>query len=294
MTNFLIVNFGTFAETNRFKAKAIDSGFVTTDLMDSSRPPAGLISTKTGKIRTVRRAGVTTYSFYGLKQKNWRSKVKKSKLYRSEFKKWMDKVIDQPVHCVYLTGHHWGNSILILSWADTIKEFHQATDSNKKKLEFGTGSGRYMVDLNATKLKSECMVLMGFGCNVATGSNSLNYQKFFSSKGKKPIVLGWERTISVPKQNASLKRQVNHRFFDYLETYAQKNSKVPAKDRIKWFYANEPMEIVKAWGYATSFWFRKRSRARDEKGDFYKFRYNKSTQVAEPVKIGRRRRRRRP
>lgn len=78
--NLLMLNFGTYAETNRFKALATERKYLATDLMDAT-PPGG--------VRTVRRGGSVTYSFYGLTAKVWLSKLADGTLFHDAFKKWM-------------------------------------------------------------------------------------------------------------------------------------------------------------------------------------------------------------
>jgi hypothetical protein len=256
--------------------------------MEKSPPPAGLVATAGGKIRTKRAAGVTTYSFHGLKAEQWRGKLSDGPQYREVFKDWMNELLKQPVHCLYLTGHHWddhkAHRFLFLSHGDTTDYFHAEIDTQQQQVRLGTGRSSFLVGLETHKLRSECLLVLGFGCNVATGINTAKYQKFFRGGRYKPIIVGWAQSISVPPYNASDKRMVSKRFFDYLNSYAKQNSNVASKHRLKWFHQNEPMELVRAWGYATTFWYRNQARARDQNGKLYRFKYNKKTGVAEPVR----------
>jgi hypothetical protein len=281
MANLLILNFGTFAETNRFKALGIQRNFVAGDLMDD-RSPGELV--QSGGVRQVlKRAGTDTYSFHGLNKSVWRSKLSDGTTFKEGFQKWMEQVLGKSVHCVYMTGHHWSDergSRTIMSWGEDTGHFHLLTDTGKQTLQFGISADRVAVDTK--NLRSDCKLMLGFGCNVATGINSAKYQEFFGGGESKPIILGWDRSIRVPRSG---EKSVNERFFDYLDTYAKGDKSVPDKDRLAWFYEDKPIELVRAWGYATILWFSGQARARDEKGNFYKFKVDKAKASAEPVKV---------
>jgi hypothetical protein len=281
MSNLLIVNFGTYVETNRFKAAAINGGFVSTDRMEDEPPTGELSSTLPGKIRTVRDAGVTVYSFSGLKKETWLGRLSSGDLYRDAFKDWMNVVLNEPIHCLYLTGHHWN---LILSWGETTSHFHVRMDKSKQTLKFGiTGKS---VNVRTDKLRSECYAIFGFGCDVGTGTNSNHYQQFFRGGGTRPIILGWDGSISVPPRNAEAKKKVSDRFFYYLNKYyAPTNAAVPGSDRLKWFYQNQPMDIINAWGYATRYWFSDKARVRGKDGKLYRFRIKRGVEIPEAVKV---------
>lgn len=275
--NLLLLNFGTYAETNRFKALAIERKFLSSDLMDAE--PLGELL-RPGSVRTVRRGGSVTYSFYGLSAKVWGSKLADGTLFRDAFKKWMEKVVSAGVHCVYLTGHHWDDHTrhryMILSWGEDTDHFHARIDTDKKNLEFGVSARRVSIDIEDAF--RACRLVLGFGCNVATGINSGKYQGFF---GGSAIVLGWERSVAIPRAG---QESVNGRFFEYLDGFVQKQANVPDEDRLEWFYQNHPMELVRAWGEATRNWLQQRARARDRLGDFYKFKLDKRSGNIEPVK----------
>lgn len=279
MGNLLCLNFGTFAETNRFKALAIQNKFLTRDLMDSVSP-GELV--RTGGIRQVlKRGGTDMYSFYRLTSKVWRSKLSDGNTSFSDaFKKWMDRILKQPVHCAYLTGHHWddhnSHRYMYLSWGEDTSYFHARIDTTAQGLVFGASSNQIAVAIK--NALAGCKLALGFGCNVATGINSEKYRKFF---GGTAIVLGWTQSVSVPTSKQS--DSVNARFFGYLENYAKQNTGVPAQDRLNWFYQKQPMELVRAWGYATIFWYSKQARARDQQGKFYRFNVDKKKQTAVPV-----------
>jgi hypothetical protein len=279
--NVLIVNFGTFFQTNHFKALALDRGFVDADLMENTPPPTDLVSTKVGGIRKWRDGGVTTLSFYGLSDGEWRSVQKSGQSYREAFRAWMNAVLGDPAQCMYLTGHHWD---LTLSWGESRSSFHARLDADRQRLTFGTGTDKkYLVEVRSDKLREQCYLIFGFGCDVASPLNSASYQKFFRGGGSKPIILGWDRTIGVQKRNAPAIKAVSDRFFAYLDGVAASNSKVPTKGRLKWFYTNEPMELIRAWGHATTHWFHAQARARDQNGALFEFRLDRAKDTSEPL-----------
>jgi hypothetical protein len=276
MANLLILNFGTFIETNRFKAYAA-TNFAEVDVMETTPGPGDLI--QTDGVRTVNVGGAKVHSFYGLTATVWRSNLASGDAFKDEFKKWIDRALANPVHCVYMTGHHWSheNEFAVLSWEEETKYFHALFDTSKQTLEFGISGNRVPVD--TTNLRAECKLVFGFGCNVCGGANSAKYQRFFSPS--KPVVCGWTQSISLPKTEAT---SVNKRFFEYLDTFASDATRsVPASDRVTWFHANESMQLVKAWGWATKRWKPSLARARDKDGNYYKYKEN-AAGWPEPIK----------
>jgi hypothetical protein len=281
-------DFGTFAETNRFKQRMLDDGFVATDAMYDD-PPTGLLKAK--GMREVSNVG-KTYSFYGLTPETWKAKVTTGRDYSAEFEDWMKKVLAKAIHCVYLAGHHRD---MLMWWApeSAAIDVYMSLE-NDGVLEFGIHDWNADTRSNAVKLdttkglQAECLLAIGSGCNVCTGGNSSHYQSFFKNGAKKPIVLGWDTKIQIPGSN---EKSVNNGFFDYLATYAKSNSKVPKSEKLKWFYDNEPMELVRAWGngclaYRTDKTKQKRlwtnAHARNFDGEYYKFQFKDGN--AEPVK----------
>lgn len=290
MSRLLVLNFGTFVETNRFKQRALADGFVGTDAMDDA-PPGALV--KTGGVRTVNRESTTTHSFYGLVPTVWRGSVDSAGPFHQVFEKWMQSLLASPVQCVYLTGHHAvdakGNAAMY--WDDQANEYVFMFMGNATELRFGTFDKAKNKVLNQFVLetknfRAECRLVVGFGCNVAAPNQSKRYQQYFANGAKPPIVLGWKTTMSVPSKGAS----VNAKFFDYLAAYAKTNTKVPAKDRLAWFYDNEPMELIRGWGYGMlglqgtkAKALRAAARARHHDGTYYRFDFKKDGTV-EPVK----------
>jgi hypothetical protein len=275
----LLLNFGTFAETNKFKAAALSGGFLSFDAMDDEAPGALVVPDGVRMVRKL--AGVDTVSFYGVEPKIWRGKLPDKRAYADVFQEWMNKVLSKPVSCVYLTGHHWDDHSRAarssyLSWGVTGGDFHAEFDRDKAGLQFGDGTKDVSVD--TSNLRSACRLVLGFGCDVATGVNSTKYQTFF---GGSAVVLGWTESINVPPLKGP---SVSEHFFEYLENVAATNGKVPKDDRLEWFHGNEPMELVRAWGHATTTakWYTSQARARDKDGNFWRFKVSKG--VAEPVK----------
>jgi hypothetical protein len=274
--HLLLLNFGTYAETNRFKTLAVERKFLAADLMDVH--PPGQLQTP-GGVRQVRRAGVgEVCSFYGLNRQVWKSKLADDTPFQEAFRKWMESVVKPGVHCAYLNGHHWraGDRHMFLSWGRGTNYFHARIDTEARTLEFGISDARISVDVK--DVFDECRLVVGFGCNIATGINSATNQAFF---GGSAIILGWERSTATPRAD---QESVNRRFFEYLDAFVQEQTEVPAEDRLEWFYRNHPMELIRAWGHATRNWLLERARARDSSGNFYKFEVNKEKNTVEPVK----------
>jgi hypothetical protein len=271
MANLLLINFGTFIETHRFKAFAAKSEFTATDLLDSTTPGPGELIQEKGVQHRPNVGGARVHSFYDLSSTVWKSKLSDGTAFKDAFKKWFENALSSPAHCVYMTGHHWGagDVYTTLSWGDDTTYFHARFDTDKQKLSFGVEGDR--VEIDTKNLRAECKLVFGFGCNVCTGSNSTKYQTFFSPS--KPVLCGWDHSITLPKSEA---KSVNKRFFEYLDIYIDKDpKKVPGKDRLIWFYDNDPFELVKAWGWATKHWKQSNARARDKDGTYYKFKVNK-------------------
>jgi hypothetical protein len=278
MANLLLLNFGTFIETNRFKALAAKGGFAETDVLDSTNPgPGGLIQ-KDG-VRKIDVAGAPVHSFYELSSPVWKSTIDGDKPFKEEFKSWFERALDKPVQCIYMTGHHWSHDgSAILSWEEEQKFFHARFETDKQTLEFGVTGDR--VEIDTTNLRAECKLVFGFGCNVCGGSNSTKYQRFF--KPSAPVICGWTESIALPKTEA---KSVNKRFFEYLDIYAKEPARnVSSSDRVTWFHNNDSMQLVKAWGWATKGWKQAQARARDKDGSFYKFKVNRKG-WPEPVKV---------
>jgi hypothetical protein len=286
MGNLLMLNFGTVAATARFKALALSTNFLSTDLMDKPTPPAGLIAPN-HKMRKIKDMGTQVISFYGMTTSSWQGKIG-DKLYKDVFKRWMVGVLSKPVHCLYLTGHHWDDhnkhNTMFISWGDLNTVFHAEFNTSSGTMAIGTGWKKHLLDMPTDQLLTDCKLVLGFGCNVCTGINSARYQKYFSAKGTRPVILGWNASIGLPKRSAAEKKLVNKRFFKYLTDFATAHGKVPAAERLAWFYDHEPMQLVNAWGYATTFWIRSRARARGADGIFYRFKMDKKKGYAVPVK----------
>jgi hypothetical protein len=275
MSRLLLVNFGTFQETNRFKKLAIDIGMLEKDATDDA-PPGVLV--RSNALRTVNALGVTTYSLYGLRPATWKLTVS-GKPYWQQFKEWLDKLLASPIHAVYLTGHHRDFRMWWSDDEDSV-DLYMNTDG---RLRFATPEAATAAEVETRTLKSECMLVVGFGCNIATASHSEHYQRYFGSAPRKPVVLGWDTTISIPSAGTS----VNQGFFDAINAYAASNTKVPANGRLQWLYEHEPLEIVRAWGQGTyahrntsrRLWTSARARGKD--GAFYSFEVRNGR--AEPV-----------
>jgi hypothetical protein len=274
MGRLLLLSFGTFAETNRFKRQAVSDGLVASDAMHDESP-GGLVLP--GGVRLVNAAEATTVSFYGLTPARWSGRTAANVPFHQAFEAWMKGVLGQPVECAYLTGHHAApGGRANMWWADGVDEKFFAYLGTPGSMSFGvvkvsTQQVANRIMLAAGALQSQCRLVVGFGCDIATAANSLHYQSFFANGARKPIVLGWASSMNVPSTGPS----VNDRFFAYLRAYAQVNASVPPRDRLAWFYERAPMVIIRAWGHGVlpyrggTMW--EAARARHSDGTFYKF-----------------------
>jgi hypothetical protein len=290
VSRLVLLNFGTFQETNRFKQRALADGFLGSDAMDDNAPPGAV--TAAGGVQKRTAAGATVASFYGLSPDVWTGTASSKRPYSAEFQTWMNKVVGGPVHCVYLTGHHQIIGAHAAMYGDTSGQrvFYMYL-GKVGELIFGvvdtaTAKAVDKVAIETANLRAECLLVLGFGCNVAAANQSNRYQSYFANGAKKPIVLGWATSMEVPRAGSS----VNAGFFDYLKDYAKKNSSVPATERLKWFYDNQPMELIRAWGRAVfglegkgADSLRAGARARHHDGTYYRFEAKGGP--AEPVKI---------
>ena len=277
----LVLNFGTFTETNRFASLATTRGLVDTNLMEN-HPPGGLIIP--GGVRTIPPRGYArTVSFYGLSNKAWRGKLADGTAFKAKFESWMKSLLGHQVNCLYITGHHWmiegSNKYTTASWTDKGTDFSCRFQDKGSSLTFGCGGNRIKFDTTTTR--KNLKLIIGFGCNVATAINSAFYQSW--STPSKPVILAWDSSIAVPTARSGI--TVNGRFFDYIDSFAKANGKVPATGRLTWLYDHEPMELVRAWGYATIPWLSRQARARSKTGEFYRFDVDKAKATATPVKL---------
>ena len=170
MSSLAVFNFGTYRETNRFKQRALTGAFLSDDLMT---PHSAGPLVMPGGVRQVRAEGAETYSFYGLSAEVWKSKLDDGRPFKTVFQQWLDGVLARPAHCVYLTGHHWSHGSkpwMVLSWGEDPAHFHMLADSEQLTLAFGAGQDR--VAIASANLRANCRLVVGFGCNVATGVNS--------------------------------------------------------------------------------------------------------------------------
>ena len=286
MGRLLVLNFGTFAETNRFKRQALSDGLVVSDAMDDDAPN-GLVAP--GGVRLSTGAETTTASFFGLTPARWSGRTTLGMPFHQGFEAWMQRVLAQPVECAYLTGHHAAPAGKAnMWWADQVEEKFFTYLGTPAKLSFGvveikTQRITKRITLDASNLQKACRLVVGFGCDIATAENSLHYQSYFACAPRKPIVLGWASSMSVPSRGPS----VNDRFFEYIRAYSQVNSSVPVRDRLAWLYEHEPMVLIRAWGHGVlpyrggTMW--DAARARHADGRFYKFDVADGAAVAVPA-----------
>lgn len=261
MDSLLILNFGTYAATPRFKKEAIAQGIVRRDLMDGIRVPAS-IHGEGGVRRVAAYAGTTAYTFHGLAAARW-----KSGNVADTFMTWIQQVMSHEASCVYLTGHHWRQ---VLSWGDDVDHFHARFRPNGSSSRLQFGVTRSMREVRSTQFRRGCRLVLGFGCDVGSANNGSAYQQFFREGGKTPIVLGWDGKIGVPHWKAPEQKQVGSRFLRALTSLGKPHG-APDQDKLTWLYEHRPDKIVEAWGVATQYWFANKATARDAAGQFYRF-----------------------
>ena len=81
---------------------------------------------------------------------------------------------------------------------------------------------------------------------------------------------------------------MNAGFFDHLASYVKRTKGVPPSNRLAWFYDNQPMELIRAWGHGllglpeSAKALREGARARHSDGTYYRFEFKNGR--AEPVK----------
>ena len=273
MSNMIIVNFGTIKETNRFKQYALQSNFVGQDVLEKKF--SSLPFQRGRRFRTHGSQKVLT--FWGLPDSEFRRR-------RKRFKKWYTDAIskDYP-HCVYLTGHHNGFQMWGGPSSSHIKLYMRRYEKRRKRFSYRVdGRKRDRADIDLSLFQQNCLIVIGMGCNICTGSASLHYQRYFKNKARKPIILGYNNSIGVPKTEA---KSVVIPFFYYIDNFIKKlpeqnsGSPAPTNKILEYLYEKNSKEILKAWGYANRksrrYYFNV-ARARDKNGAFYRFRYNRS------------------
>lgn len=279
MSRLLTLNMGTFAETARFKQRALADGYLASDAMYDD-PPGALVRAK--GMREVS-SDAKLYSFWGLQNATWQGNLAAGRTYASEFEAWMNTLLAKTVNAVYLAGHHAGQ---MMWWVDSYSgnTFWYMSMETVGTLEFGivefdTDKRTDVVKIKTDKLQDGCLLVVGSGCNICSGGSSSHYQRFFANGAKKPLVLGWDTTIAIPKQSAP---SINKGFFDHLAAYWKASSSVPATGhRLQWLYDNDPMELIRAWGAGCAAYRKSSSakrmwsnaHARHPDGTFYKFEW---------------------
>ena len=287
MSRVLTLNMGTITETGRFKQRALAEGYLDTDAMYADTRSA-LVRPRGMREVT---GGAPLYSFNGLANDTWRGNVVTGQPYAREFDAWMTKLLSQTIDAVYLAGHHSGE---MMWWVDQYvgKTFWYMSMEHVGTLEFGIvefdkNARSDVVKVNTDKLQDGCKLVIGSGCNIGGVLSSAHYQRYFSNGALRPVLLGWNTTISIPRVGAP---SINSGFFDHLAAYWKASSSVPATgQRLSWLYQNDPMELIRAWGAGCAAYRQSSSnkrlwtnaRARDPDGAYWKFVWKSGK--AEPV-----------
>ncbi|MGY1582043.1 hypothetical protein [Streptomyces sp. MN13] len=289
MTSFLLFNFGTFTETNRFKKRALDSALVGQDLMDTF-PPRGLLVPE--GVRSCSAAGTTTISFLGLTLDTWKSSVgagAAAKRFSQVFQRWMSDVVGGGPDVVYLAGHQSGQRMW---WQDVdpnwVTDFTDLAHVSFQQHNHATHAPSEQVSCDSSPFRKQCKLVFGFGCNICQGGNLSHYQEYFRNGANKPVFLGWNGKILIPRNDWP---SINNAFFDALDAHASAaGSGAPATDRIDWFYASQQSHLISAWGTAVAayrghaqkrLWQSARAVASD--GKVFKFGFDEKTKTVVPI-----------
>ncbi|MFD7457818.1 MULTISPECIES: hypothetical protein [unclassified Streptomyces] len=289
MTSFLLFNFGTFVETNRFKKRALDGALVGQDLMDVFPPRALLVP---GGVRSHSAAGTTTISFLDLTLSTWKSSVgtgAAGKKFSEAFRGWMGDVVGGAPDVVYLAGHQSGQRMW---WQEEdpnwVADFTDLGKVSFQEYNHATGTASEQVSVDATPFRKQCKLVFGFGCNICAGGNLSHYQQYFQNGASKPVFLGWNGKILIPRSGWP---SINNAFFDALDAHASAaGSGAPATDRIDWFYGSKQTDLISAWGVAVAayrghaqkrLWDNARAVASD--GQVFKFSFDEKTKTVVPI-----------
>lgn len=270
----LIVNFGTFFETSRFKASAFKNGFLDTDVMLNDDPTRLLIDKKAG-IVLKGTPDLPVLSMFHLNAKTWESNLGTSsdpEKYRKVFEEWLAKSLVDGIDCLYLTGHSWAHDEQD-RYTVSSDEFHDSFmfTGRRNQSDFEVGPGGKREKFSTAKIKSNCKLIFGFGCKVATSHASEQYQTVFGRGDNDfPVICGWNDSMSIPGHNQN---SVIERYFEYLSKFAEANNG-PKENRLEWFYMTHPLELVKAWGFATHVKGKSRARARGKDGILRKMKFD--------------------
>lgn len=292
MTSLMMLNCSTFRESAAFKARALSSGLVGEDLMDTHPPRAGLVGAHP-RVATVSDADNSLLSFYYLTPGIWRSRIgtgRAAKTFSTVFGEWLSDIARSSPEVVYLAGHH-GSHML---WG---KDDGWRVDFNDKNhLGFQTYDNKApvgRVSVPTDPFLRNCKLLLGFGCNIAATTVAAYYRQYFHSGARFPVVLGWAGTVSLPTRKEP---SIVDAFFDTLDAFAADPRRtIPATDRIDWFYRQlgQP-ELVAAWGEAVKAYGNREprrlltdARAIVNNGTVYRFGVDKSGQVTTdpPLKL---------
>lgn len=282
-----IFSFGTFKETNRFKAESFGKGFFDTDVLFNSDPTELIHKDGVGLVQMAGSESVFTLfrtepdddtnanKQRTKSQKLWKKTMTDGETYKGKFKAWIDSALQDDIDCLYLTGHHWTPTSTRFNLSNGVfgNSFRIAGELGKDKFNIGY-SGTQDLEFDVASIRNSCKLIFGFGCDLATKDASTVYQDVFGrGDGDVPVICGWNTTVGLPAWNQA-DRSPNVRYFEYLQDFA--NANIDPNNRpanlLQWFYDNHPMELVRAWGHATQRWIKGAARARGKDGKLYKFK----------------------
>jgi hypothetical protein len=234
----LMLNFGTFRETNIFAHELLNQGFALYDSTNGSRP-AGL------SLRVVE-GDTKVFSLYSLGAKQW-TEQSAGLAYPERFRRWIQGVVDTEPEVVYLTGHHApveiGGFMLANDWPEDKIRFAGQFLANGKGMVFGPMTGP-LAAVDLAPCTRACRLVVGFGCNVAKSSAAQFYQRVFCAGARRSIVLGWSRTMTIPTRGQG---SVNREFFRRLAAIPGVEGHSIGDVCERW-----PAEVIAAWGNAVA------------------------------------------
>lgn len=270
----LLLSFHTgslFHEDLLFKKSCMDkhglaSPLVTHDILaDQAPPPTSLVAVDaSGGLAKASNDGVKAWTLGSLKTETWRRKGFRPAAagLRSDFQTWFDGILGHPAEVIVVGGHHgglgsglnrspifWGaehsgtggyypQSGIAAQVADgkphfTVTAYRRADGEDVVRTPF-----------DATRAASACRMVVVLGCSgVDLGDLWQAWVRVAHPQQKRPLVLGWYGTHSMPKRPDP---NFSSLFWDGVYAAARTTGSTTLSSLID----RAPESVVKAWGQA--------------------------------------------
>jgi hypothetical protein len=240
--SLLMLNFGTFRETNIFANDLQHQGFALFDSTNGSKTPGFSLDRVKGPTEV--------YTLFRIDSQRWTGTAP-SRTFAKAFGAWMQSVVDAEPEVAYLTGHHAQGdrrtvmTVLANDWPEDRIRFAAGFTADGRTMSFAAPADLEQVArVDLAGAKRNCRLVVGFGCSVARPDFAQFYQRVFSAGAERSIVLGWDRTMSIPRSGEG---SVNSTFFRELTKIPDVEGSSIGEVCRRW-----PAQVVAAWGTAVA------------------------------------------